>query len=688
MAFEFLFDEKTYQVSGKYLYSGLFNGFLATGGLFFFTAFLLFWPITTTFTVVFAVTTTITTLAAVYLLFRDDSRNEYLQAMNEYTRKIKQLYDEIQYYEDKLQREQTLLQTPETELNPHKCIKKEDLDIIEQKIAQLKKLYDETRQNSLPKAREKAEQYTNGFIQRHIIGVYKAFINSYVFYLSFPLFIALAVNAIVAPAWLAPLAIPLLVFAVSLGVIGLFQSYVAESRAITTYDAAIKESIWIENSAKKLVESCENLLNDRKTSLQRLEVESKPELIVTRKNSSISKDTKYFVIKKENELRTRIPLLNHLSKPLGERLPKSAFELASPNTLGKKIGWALHRLSEFFYQWTIVNTVVDFVAKLIFMAIMGAIVPGGVALYLKFVLGITFTPLMVNIYIAGLVTTTVASIVFSFFNAYWNQQEALLKTYADHVTRLTLEVTEDLKLLNTERASLYYRLEASTESPAFKIINKEDRQRILDRKQQLEKASRKLRKQSEKMNEDNFFMSLVKWVGNVYNSITTGYAWYMGFPLFVFLTLVTFVPITTPVVTVSLFVVSLYVGVIGMVFTFDAATNSVEATNEMINEATTQSNAADELLKHFDKPLQNKDLSTPDQNKYRLNNETAINLYTSSIPQEKLNVPIKYTPELEIDEAGKFDLLRALRCPEKPKHQHRMVDDLVHLSDIHVAITV
>ncbi len=34
MAFDFLFDEKTYQATGKYLYSGVFNGFLATGGLF------------------------------------------------------------------------------------------------------------------------------------------------------------------------------------------------------------------------------------------------------------------------------------------------------------------------------------------------------------------------------------------------------------------------------------------------------------------------------------------------------------------------------------------------------------------------------------------------------------------------------------------------------------------------------
>ncbi len=299
--------------------------------------------------------------------------------MNAATRKIKQLYDEIQYYEGKLQREQTLLQTPETKLNPHKCIKEADLEIIRKKIKQLKALYDESKEDSLPKIREKAQEYTNSFIQRHIIGTYKAFINSYVFYLSFPLFIALALNAIVAPAWLAPLAIPILVFAVSLGVIGLFQSYVAESRAITTYDAAIEESIWIENSARKLVESCDNLLKDQDTYDQRANVELKPVQNILRKNSNIPKDAKYFLIKHaqdsqtitpNNELRKTIPVLDKLAKPLGERLPKSAFELASPDTFGKKIGWALHRLSEYFYQWTIVNTVVDFVAKLIFMAIM------------------------------------------------------------------------------------------------------------------------------------------------------------------------------------------------------------------------------------------------------------------------------------------------------------------------------
>ncbi len=222
---------------------------------------------------------------------------------------------------------------------------------------------------------------------------------------------------------------------------------------------------------------------------------------------------------------------------------------------------------------------------------------------------------MINVYVVGLITTTVASVVFSFFNAYWNQQEALLKTYADQVSRLTVEVTEDLKLLHTERASVYDRSNNLVAGPAFKIINKEDRQLILERKYQLEKASRKLRKQSEKLNEDNFFMSLVKWVGNIFNSITTGYAWYMGFPLFVLLTIVTFVPITTPLITVSLFVVSLYVGVLGVVFTFETAANSVEASNDMLKEAITQSNAADELLTHFDKPLHTKDLSTNDQKK-------------------------------------------------------------------------
>ncbi len=671
MAFEFLSDEKTYRAAGRYLYSGAFNGFLATGGIFFFTAFMLFWPITTAFTAAFVVTTTFSTLAAIYLLYRDDTRRENMQALNDKTKKIKQLYDEIQYYEDKLLREQTLLQTPETKLNPHKCINEDDLEIIRRKIKELKALYDDSN-TSLPKLRQIANKYVDGFIQRHIIGAYKAFITSYVFYMSFPLFIALAINAIIAPTWIVPLAIPILAFSAVLGAFGLFKSYLDESREITTYDAAIEESLWIENSARELVESCERLLTDKITTDKRREVEKKDNITVQRKNAEQKKPSKYFLIKSADELRKRIPLLNFLAKPLGERLPKSAFEIASPKTLGKAFGKFLHTVSQYFYQWTLLSATLDYIARLIFMAIMGAIVPGGVALYLKFVLGVTFTPLLVNVYTIGLIITTVASIFFSFFHTYWSHQEAQLKTYSDHVSAIMTEVTEDLKHLHQERAQIQYDV---TKDTRIRVLNKESRQAILERKYQLEKASRKLAELSDKMNEDNFFMSLVKWISIVYNSITTGYAWYMGFPLFVFLTLVTFVPITAPIITFSLFAISLAVGFLGMVYTFDTAAQGVECANAMINEAKTQSNAANELLKHFDKVLLNKDLSTDDQTIKRLSNDSAL-FFIHADKKESFTIP-------DYSKTAKFDLLQGLRKPDKPKHQNFAVNDSISLDDMH-----
>lgn len=676
MALEFLSDQKTYQAVGKYLYSGAFNGFLATGGLFFYTAFMLLWPITTTFTVVFAVTTTITTLAAIYLLYRDDSRRDYLNAMNGKAKRIKELFDELHYYEDKLLREQALLQSPESDSNTHKCISKDDLEIIRRKIAELKELYNDD-EDSLPKVREKAIKYSGRFIQRHIIGTYKAFITSYVFYLSFPLFIALAINAIIAPAWIAPLAIPILVFSVSLGVFGLFKSYLDESREITTYDAAIKESEWIENSAKKMAKSCEALLTNQQTIEKRVAVERKPDLEINRKNSE-KKSSKYFLIKKGQELLARIPVLNALTKPLGERLTKTAFDTSSPETSGKQFGRILQQISEYFYEWTLLSTVVDYAARVLFMAIMGAIVPGGVALYLKFVLGVTFTPLLVNVYAIGLIITTALSVVFSLFNLYWNHQETLLKTYSDHVTALTTEVTEDLKQLHKERSALNTLkangAEAEHATPV-NVIDKNSRKLILQRKVQLEKAARKLREQSDKMNEDNFFMSFVKWLGIVYNSLTTGYAWYMGFPLFVFLTLVTFVPITAPIITYGLFMASLLVGVFGVIYTFDAADQGVEFANTTINEAKTQSEAAENLLTHFDKLLNNKDLSVGESIKYSESNETKL-ITTPPKNRKEIALPDDYSAN------KKFQLLQGLRKPERPKHLNISVSDPIFIGEL------
>lgn len=676
MGFEFLSDEKTYQAGGRYLYSGAFNGFLATGGLFFYTAFLLSWPITTAFTITFVVTTTFTTLAAIYLLYRGDARANYLQAMNDKTKKIKQLFNEIHYYENKLQREQTLLQSRGLNPDAEKCISEKDLDHIRAKIRELKALYDETKEDSLPQIRNKAASYVGGFIQRHIIGTYKAFITSYVFYLSFPLFIALAINAIIAPAWLAPLVIPIFVAATALGVFGLFKSYLDESREITTYDAALKESEWIENSAKKLVESCEALIDNKDIHEKRELIYQKEKVEINRKNSVGRKDVKHFLIKKGQELLARIPVLNWLVKPLGERLPKSAFEIASPDTYGKRIGETLHKISEYFYQWTLLSTITDFFAKLTFMSIMGAIIPGGVALYLKFVLGVTFTPLLVNIYIGGLITTTVASVIFSFFSSYWDRQEALLKEYSDHVAALTIEVTEDLNQLHKERTQLAAAIANRTDNtPRLSVIDKKSREIIQERKHKLQKATRKLREQSDKMNEDNFLMSFVKWTSIIFNSVTTGYAWYMGFPLFVFLTLVTFVPITAPLITYSIFTVSLFVGVLGIVHTFDTAAQGVDASNAMINEGKTQSEAADNLLKHYEKVLLDKDLSKGEKINYSYSNETLIKL----TPPEMRD----YT-QLPVDYSQKFELLKALRMPPKPGHFKAQVNDLIGMGNLAV----
>jgi hypothetical protein len=696
---ESLLDGTAFQGAGRYLYSGLIQGFLVTGGFFFFAAFLLMWPATFAFTAIFAVTTAITTVLGAYLLFRDDTRQDHSQALNDYTTKIRTLFDEIKYYETKLAQENALLKTPQTSFNPHKTIAAEDLEHIQKKIDQLKALYDELQENNLPKVREEASSFINGLLQRHWIGSYKALVSAYVFYGSFPLFIALAINAIVAPVWLAPLAIPILVVAGAAAAFGIFKSFLDESLEVAKFDAAIKESIWIENSAKTLVADCERHMTDENTLAQRRALDKRQSSLISRKDmTKDKKNANHFLIKHaqdeansaatlpanlNNELRKRIPLLDKLAKPLGDRLPVVPFEVDSPDTYGHRMGWSLHSIADFFYQFTLVNTVVDFIGKFIFAGIFGGIIPGGVALYIKFILGVTFTPLMVNAFIIAIVSTTVLTLCFSQIKNYWNKQEATLKTLSDHVNSLSLEVTEDLKTLQVERATLYSRVEAERDhlpKPLFQTISHEGREILVERKNRLAQAIKALREQGQKMSEDNFLMSFVKWASIIFDSITTGYAWYMGFPLFVVLTLTFFFPITSPLVIYGVFAASALTGFFGFIYTFDTAAQASEQSELMVNQALVQSDAADELLKHFDKPLRNKDLSSGKEKVYRMKNEE-LEKHFMEPGDSNLPVHKEYT-------TGQFELLKALRKPEVCKNVDLPLDDPIYLSDPQVRFTL
>lgn len=652
----------------RYLYRGAIDGFLVTGGFFFYAPFLMGWPITLTFSLVFLATTTVTTLMGIYLYRRDTIRDQHLANMNDITSKIRVLYDEIQYYNDKLAQESTLLKTPETSLNPHKIISQDDLNRIKAKVDELKPL-----ERHLSDVRQQAKDFINQPHQRHIIGLYKSLVTGYVFYFSFPLFIMLAINAIIMPSWLAAFVVPVLIFSAASGIFGFFKSYIQEAKTVAKFDAAIIESEWIEESAQAVVSESMGYLNDVSINNKRetfaKELLNQGDVNTFRKDGS-TRPAGYFLVKHTHEsvaaldgqadskpqpeLSRKIPRLVALAKSLGERLPQPLFNITKENTWGKYIGWTLDTLAKFFYQYSLMNTWIDTSGRLFNAGVMGALVPGGVALFLKFVVGVAFTPLIVNIFIATIISTTTLSVLFRVFNDFRDRQRIALETTSDEVSRLLIEVKDDLKALHVERASLYFP-EKDKESPPYRSVFNEGRQLILQRKAHLFEARNRLHKLTK---PEGLLTSTIKWIGIVYNSLTMGYAWYMGFPLFVFLTVSTFIPITAPLAIYATLGFSGAAGLFGVARTLLAESQNAGTLANMKTEALCQCNAVDELLPHFDKPLYNKQLS---EAHYRLKNQEVINHSIANIGQVRIDIPTDR-------EKGQFTLLQALSraTPKSP----------------------